>query len=158
MDCNAMGELDGFLLYLLGLISLDKDDLKGARGYLTRSIEKYPCNWSVWKALLSACPAYSDYNELILPDHFMTNFFRAGALVEFQKNEEALAILFGLSQNFPQSDALVLTTATAQNNLQNYDEAQKLFEDLLEQNPNRIQVRCCFFYTVCLFNFYFSLV
>ena len=56
-----------------------------------------------------------------------------------------LKALCGVSQTlaavFPRSDWVVMQAATAQYNLRNFDEAQELFEGLLERDPHRIEVK-----------------
>lgn len=46
-----------------------------------------------------------------------------------------------LAAQFPGSNWVTSAAATAQYNLRNFDEAQELFEDLLERDPNRVEVR-----------------
>ena len=46
-----------------------------------------------------------------------------------------------LSQQFPESDWIVGQAAVAQYNLRNFDDAQELFEDLIERDPHRVEVR-----------------
>jgi anaphase-promoting complex subunit 8 len=46
-----------------------------------------------------------------------------------------------LSDEFPRSDWVVCQAATAHYNLRNFDEAQDLFEDLLDRDPHRIEVQ-----------------
>ena len=46
-----------------------------------------------------------------------------------------------LSQQFPESDWIVAQAAVAQYNLRNFDGAQELFEDLIERDPHRVEVR-----------------
>ena len=45
-----------------------------------------------------------------------------------------------LTAEFPDSDWISATAALAQYNLRNFDEAQELYEDLLERDPHRIDV------------------
>ena len=45
-----------------------------------------------------------------------------------------------LAADFPDSDWISATAAMAQYNLRNFDEAQELYEDLLESDPHRIDV------------------
>lgn len=132
--------LDGFLLYILGLILIDKENFGRARDILLRSVTKYPCNWSAWKALQAGCNDVEVLKNLRLPDHFMSDIFKSQAYVQFQMNEEALQIANDLSRNFPSSDALLLATASAHNQIHNHDEALKVFNELLVQNPFRIEV------------------
>ena len=52
-------------------------------------------------------------------------------------------------EHFPGSTWLVAQAATAQYNLRNFDEAQALFEELIQREPYRVEVRmaappaCC---------------
>ncbi len=50
-------------------------------------------------------------------------------------------LLQTLSQQFPESDWIVAQAAVAQYNLRNFDDAQELFEDLIERDPHRVEVR-----------------
>ena len=45
-----------------------------------------------------------------------------------------------LSEQFPRSDWIVCQAAIAHYNLRNFDEAEDLFQDLLERDPHRIEV------------------
>ena len=45
-----------------------------------------------------------------------------------------------LSQQFPESDWIVAQAAVAQYNLRNFDDAQELFEELIERDPHRVEV------------------
>lgn len=53
----------------------------------------------------------------------------------------SFAAVQSLAAQFPGSDWVTNAAATAQYNLRNFDEAQELFEDLLERDPHRIEVR-----------------
>lgn len=45
-----------------------------------------------------------------------------------------------LSAQFPGSEWITTAAASAHYNLRNFDEAQELFEDLLERDPHRVEV------------------
>ena len=49
----------------------------------------------------------------------------------------------GLSDEFLRGEAVILLAALAHYNLQNFDEAQELFEGLLLRDPHRIEVGVC---------------
>ena len=49
-------------------------------------------------------------------------------------------VMQDLTAEFPDSDWISATAAMAQYNLRNFDEAQELYEDLLERDPHRIDV------------------
>jgi len=57
-----------------------------------------------------------------------------------RKNDLQIALLQDLTAEFPDSDWISATAALAQYNLRNFDEAQELYEDLLERDPHRIDV------------------
>jgi anaphase-promoting complex subunit 8 len=51
-----------------------------------------------------------------------------------------------LAAEFPRGDAVIQLAALAHYSLQNFEEAQELFEELLRRDPHRIEVRavlCC---------------
>ncbi|PSC70628.1 anaphase-promoting complex subunit 8-like [Micractinium conductrix] len=133
------GRADGFLLYLLGMVLADREKKDEARQMLAASVSAYPCNWSAWLALQSVCSDMGAVRQLALPDHFMRRFFLASLSVDMHHNAEALQHLQGLSTEFPQSDAVIQLAALAHYNLQNFDEAQELFEELLQRDPHRIE-------------------
>ena len=136
---NQYESLDGFLLYVLGLVLIDQSHLDEARTVLLASVEKYPCNWSAWKALAAACPDYAAVSSMTLPDHFMSRFFEVHVLVEMQHLEKGIEVIQGLMEEFPESQATLTAMALAHSHLRNYDEAQELFEQLLTINPNMIE-------------------
>lgn len=134
------GPADGFLLYLLGLVRLDGASLDGARQALVAAVRAYPANWCAWKALQRACPDLPAALALGLPEHPARAFFLASLAVDLHDSGEALGWLEELAPRFPASDVLVQLAAEAHYNLQNFDEAQALFEDLLARDPHRLEV------------------
>lgn len=139
---TRVDSLDGFLLYILGLVLLDQSQLENARDILIKSINKYSCNWSAWKALAAACPDYNVTKSLALPDHFMTVFFEAHVLIDLQHCEQGLRVAQSLSRDFPDSLGTISAMAMAHNHLRNYDVAQEMFEKMLSTWPHMIEVRC----------------
>ncbi|KAL4446289.1 hypothetical protein ABPG77_003096 [Micractinium sp. CCAP 211/92] len=133
------GQADAFLLYLLGLVLADREKKEEARQVLAASVTAYPCNWGAWLALQSVCTDMGSLAQLPLPEHFMRRFFLASLCVDMHHNAEALQHLQGLSNDFPRSDAVIQLAALAHYNLQNFDEAQELFEELLQRDPHRIE-------------------
>ncbi|KAL6784802.1 APC8A [Auxenochlorella protothecoides x Auxenochlorella symbiontica] len=133
------GPADGFLLYLLGLVRLDGASLDGARQALVAAVRAYPANWCAWKALQRACPDLPAALALGLPEHPARAFFLASLAVDLHDSGEALGWLEELAPRFPASDVLVQLAAEAHYNLQNFDEAQALFEDLLARDPHRLE-------------------
>ena len=55
-------------------------------------------------------------------------------------------VVQGLAADFPRGDAVIQLAALAHYSLQNFEEAQELFEELLRRDPHRIEVGdvpCC---------------
>ncbi|GLC48040.1 anaphase-promoting complex component apc8 [Pleodorina starrii] len=74
-----------------------------------------------------------------LPVHWVREFFLAAVSLSCQHNQEALSRLQGLAQVFRGSLAVEAAVAQAHYNLQNFDEAQALYEDLLARDPFRLE-------------------
>jgi hypothetical protein len=51
----AASGLDGFGLYLFGIVLQALDNKADARDALIASVSLYPCNWSAWRALEALC-------------------------------------------------------------------------------------------------------
>lgn len=123
------------------------------------------------QALATLCGEKDGIRDLTLPQHWMRDFFLAHLCLEMQHNAEGLSRLQvvlhaapcmavvpqwrpsnkhahcklccmqALSEQFPRSDWIVCQAAIAHYNLRNFDEAEDLFQDLLERDPHRIEVR-----------------
>ncbi|MEW5301276.1 MAG: hypothetical protein WDW36_004145 [Sanguina aurantia] len=110
-----------------------------AREALVTAVTLYPCNWSAWQALQALCPNPASVANLALPAHWAREFFLAALCLEQQQNQEALSKLQTLSQLFRDSSAVLGLVAQAHYNLQNYDEAAALFEDLRRRDPYQLE-------------------
>jgi len=130
--------LDGYLLYIYGVVLKEMQAKPLARQILCESVQKSPLNWSAWLDLGSLCTEKEDVDTLVLPDHWMVGFFRAHLALELQQNVEAVAILKDLAGMFPNSSYVLAQKALAQYNLRNFDEAQGFFETLIEKDPHRL--------------------
>lgn len=79
------------------------------------------------------------FHTLNLNDHWMRDFFVASLFLDLQRNFEGLARYQSLYMLFPCSDYILAQTATAHYNLREFDEAERLFEELLRSDPYRIE-------------------
>ena len=130
---------DGFLLYILGLALIELKEEASARGVLVASVCAYPCNWSAWTALQSLCPYVDTVESLNLPEqHFATPFFKAALSLDLQDSTSALKQYDIAAKLFPKSDIVYKGVALAYNNIQLYEEAEKMFDRLLQNDPHRI--------------------
>ncbi|KAL4855210.1 Anaphase-promoting complex subunit 8 [Chlorella vulgaris] len=138
--CNVdLDSLEAELQQLVAAGRADGEKKEEARQVLAASVTAYPCNWSAWLALQSVCGDLAAVAQLSLPDHFVARFFLSSLCVDMHHNAEALQHLQALSSEFPRGDAVILLAALAHYNLQNFDEAQELFEELLGRDPHRIE-------------------
>ena len=134
---GPQGAGDPFLGYLHGLLLVERERKAEAKAALLASVRAFPCNWGAWTALLPLFDAAPDPGAL--PDHFMARFFLAALCLELQMNERGLEHLEGLARLFPRSDYVKAQTATAHYNLRRFDEAQGLFQELMDRSPYRIE-------------------
>lgn len=78
-------------------------------------------------------------DALELPNHWMTDCFRAHAYVEVQANNAALQKYEGLSALFPHSTYIQSQVARALYNLRQFDSAQKLLNGCTAIDPYRLE-------------------
>ena len=87
-----------------------------------------------------SCSCISNRNDLLTSEVYpitLRNPASHNAVGEFLSSW----MVQTLSQQFPESDWIVAQAAVAQYNLRNFDDAQELFEDLIERDPHRVEVR-----------------
>lgn len=82
--------LDGYLLYLEGVV-LKKLDLRSqAVKVLQASLAAAPILWAAWVELAGLANEYQALNSLQLPKHWMMYFFAAHAFIELKLSDQAL--------------------------------------------------------------------
>ena len=97
------GRADAFLLYLHGLVLLEREKKDEAREVLLESVTAYPCNWAAWQALQEAQDASAAAAPL--PDHWMSRFYLAANCLENgDENERGLEQYMSLQSLFPKSE------------------------------------------------------
>lgn len=92
--------------------------------------------------LQALCTDPDMFLTLNLNDHWMRDFFVASLFLDLQQNAEGLARYRSLYVLFPRSDHILAQTATAHYNLREFDEAEGLFEEVLQRDPYRIEGNC----------------
>ncbi|KAG1362283.1 anaphase-promoting complex subunit 8 [Cocos nucifera] len=101
------------------------------------AISSYPWNWSAWSEQ-SLCTTTDILDNLNLKNHWMKDFFLASAYQELKMHEEALKRYESLMGIFQFSDYIQAQIATAQYNLRELDEAEMNFEEILRNDPYRV--------------------
>ncbi|MCO5606730.1 hypothetical protein L7F22_060920 [Adiantum nelumboides] len=135
----AKKSLDPFGMYLYGVVLHELDRRIDARAALCMSVNAYPWNWSAWLELQALCSDHDNLSTLDLHDHWMRDFFVAAFFLELQRNTEGLACYRSLHAVFQNSDYILCQIATAHYNLREFDNAERLFEELLQTDPYRME-------------------
>lgn len=142
--CNALkvayinDQMDGYCLYVYGIVLKKLNHFDDAKDVLIESINKEPMNWAAWqeltpliaeKQLVSCYYFYFEIHSyfirllilqidsLILPDHWMKDFFLANILVDlhlYKEAEEAYKIM--LNNGLQSSQYILGQIAICQHN------------------------------------------
>ncbi|XP_040581554.1 anaphase-promoting complex subunit 8 isoform X2 [Lepeophtheirus salmonis] len=131
--------LDGYCLYIYGIVlkRLSLNDM--ARNALIESIKAEPGHWGSWHELSCLITDRNTPQELDLPDHWIKHFFLAHTYLELQLNEQALSIYFRLQSGGLQESTYILAqVAIAFHNMREVDQAIEYFKKLSENDPCRL--------------------
>ncbi|KAL4712786.1 hypothetical protein ACJJTC_011856 [Scirpophaga incertulas] len=131
--------LDGYLLYLEGIV-LKKLDLRSqAVTVLQAAVAAVPTLWAAWLELAGLSNEYEALDSLQLPDHWMVHFFAAHAFVELKLSEQALDAYTNLmAAGFQKSTYITAQMAIAHHDRRDVDSSLDLFRDLLQNDPFRL--------------------
>ncbi|KAI9071483.1 hypothetical protein K1719_046552 [Acacia pycnantha] len=132
------GTIDPFGLYLYGLVLKQKGSESLARTVLEESVNNYPWNWNAWSELQSLCTTIDILNSLNLNNHWMKDFFLASAYQELRMHNESLAKYQYLQGTFGYSNYIQAQVAKAQYSLREFDQVEAIFEELLRNDPYRV--------------------
>ncbi|XP_021733705.1 anaphase-promoting complex subunit 8-like [Chenopodium quinoa] len=133
------GVLDPFGMYLYGLVLKDKGNENLARAILVESVNSYPWNWNAWLALQSLCTTVDMLNSLNLNTHWMKDFFLAKAYEELRMHKESLDKYEQLQKTFSFSSYIQSRMANVQYHLREFEQVEVIFEELLRNDPYRIE-------------------
>lgn len=140
---------DPFLNYLFGIILLKQKLISQSQEYLINSILLYPLNWSAWVELISSIQTLDSAFRIIdnLKEKFnknslgltMLNFFKIVINQEFfQQNQELYDLIDSLLKTFPNFSFLKSQKALISYHALDYQESEKLFDDILINDPLRL--------------------
>lgn len=130
--------IDSFGLYLYGIILRDRGRENLAITVLVESVNSFPWNWNAWLELQSLCTTTETLNKLNLKNHWMKDFFLASAYEELKAHDEALKLYECLQAVFRRSNHIQAQIATALYGLRELDEAEVVFEEILRNDPYRV--------------------
>lgn len=133
------GKLDGFCLYLYGMVLKRLDLHSDAIQVLVEAVHKEPLHWGAWDELATLITDRAKLKTLTLPEHWIKQFFIAHTYLEQQLNEEALEIYDDIqNQGFASSTYLLAQAAIAYHNKREVSAAITTFQQLRKLDPYRL--------------------
>ncbi|KAG5844177.1 hypothetical protein ANANG_G00158860 [Anguilla anguilla] len=139
---HQAGELDGFTLYLYGVVLRKLDLLKEAVDVFVEATHALPLHWGAWLELCNLITNIEMLKALSLPDCWIRDFFLAHMYTELQMIKEALQKYQSLiDAGFSKSTYIISQIAVAYHNIRDIDQALSLFNELREQDTFSTYVR-----------------
>ncbi|XP_033757440.1 cell division cycle protein 23 homolog [Pecten maximus] len=136
----ANKELDGFCLYLYGVVLKKLELIKESMEIFVEAIAQEPLHWGAWQELAGLITDKETLLSLYLPNHWIKNVFLAHIYLQLQLNEEAMKIYQSLAENgFAKSSYIVSQIAVAYHNMRDVDQAMTVFTELQEMDPYRLE-------------------
>ncbi|CAL8304583.1 unnamed protein product, partial [Gadus morhua 'NCC'] len=137
---HRAGELDGFTLYLYGVVLRKLDLLKEAVEVFVEATHTLPLHWGSWLELCNLVTNIEMLKSLSLPSCWIKDFFMAHIYTELQMIPGALQKYQSLIEaGFSKSTYIISQIAVAYHNIRDIDQALALFNELREQDPYRIE-------------------
>ena len=131
--------LDGYGLYLYGVVLKAMDAKAKALSMLLAAVTARPCLWAAWTEIADLCGDTSVAAELPLPDHWAKSMFVASLHLALQQNAESLQLWEDLGELFVESNYVLGQAALARYNLREFESSGELFRTLLERDPHRLE-------------------
>ncbi|CAH1991215.1 unnamed protein product [Acanthoscelides obtectus] len=133
-------KLDGYCMYLYGVVLKKMDLLPLAIEMFIKAVKLEPILWSAWFELGKIIPDKITIIAAELPNHWIKYFFLAHTYLEQLNNEEALQIYDTLFELGIQNSSYVMSQiALGHHNQRNLNEAIEMFQKILELDPYRLE-------------------
>ncbi|KAF2774003.1 TPR-like protein [Teratosphaeria nubilosa] len=140
---QEVGNSQGWLEYLYGLVLVRTKSQDLARQWLLRSVSVQPLNWSAWLELASLVDSPETLQKIgqrMQPPHIMSIFWSIHCNIEmYQQTPEVLHQITQLQNMFPTSAWLQQQKALLHYHARDHETALSLFEKLTKQNPHRLE-------------------
>ncbi|XP_068709023.1 cell division cycle protein 23 homolog isoform X1 [Montipora foliosa] len=138
--CKKRKDLDGFGLFLYGIVLKKLDLREDALEVMQESVNKEPLHWGSWLELSSLCSDKETLHSLSLPSHWMAQFFQAHVAIDLQMNDEGLERYANLSQaGFSENKYILLQTALAHYHARDFVAACDLFQEVQKKDPYSLE-------------------
>ncbi|XP_012939127.1 cell division cycle protein 23 homolog [Aplysia californica] len=133
-------KLDGYGLYLYGVVLAKLDIHTLAMNIFVESISMEPLNWAAWMELARLISDKEMLMSLKLPQHWIKLLFMAKVYMELQLHDEALLIYKAfMDKGFSQSAYIVAQGAVTYHDMREVDQAVLMFKLLEGMDPYRME-------------------
>ncbi|XP_016964271.3 cell division cycle protein 23 homolog [Drosophila biarmipes] len=131
--------LDGYGIYLYGVVLKALNLNQAAEQMLIQAIRLVPMLWSAYLELSPLIMEKKKLLSLQLGGHWMRHFFMAHTYLELYLNDDGLKIYEDLqASGFSKSIYLIAQMALVYHNKRDVDKAIELYQALLESDPYRL--------------------
>lgn len=133
-------KLDGYSLYLYGVILKKLELNKLAITILQESVNSVPTLWSAWLELATLVKDMDHLRQLNLPSHWVRNFFYGHTMIEVLVNDTGIGIFEDIQQS-GFGDCIFTTSqiAIAYHNKRDVDKAIDIFKTIIAKDPYRLE-------------------
>lgn len=136
-----MGNSQGWLDYLYGIVLLKSKSETLAKQWLLRSVNLNPYNWSAWLELASTIGSQEEMTQISehLPRNVVAFLFHIHCSQElFLQTQEVYDNLAQMQSIFPSSAFLAQQKALLHYHARDHETAQQLFDNVLHAHPYRL--------------------
>ncbi|XP_065358342.1 cell division cycle protein 23 homolog [Calliphora vicina] len=135
----SRGRLDGYGMYLYGVVLKAVDLNQAAQEVLTQSIRAAPMLWGSYVELAPLIKEKEKLQSMHLGGHWMRHFFVAHTYIEMYLNDEGLKAYEDLqAAGFRKCVYVTSQMALAYHNKRDVDKAIEIFQALQEADPYRL--------------------
>ncbi|TDG46546.1 hypothetical protein AWZ03_006984 [Drosophila navojoa] len=136
---HGRGRLDGYGIYLYGVVLKALNLNKAAEQMLVTAVRMVPMLWSAYLELSPLIMEKKKLLSLQLGGHWMRHFFMAHTYLELYLNDDGLKIYEDLqAAGFNKSIYITAQMAHVYHNKRDVDKAIELFQALFESDPYRL--------------------
>lgn len=133
-------KLDGFGLYLYGVILKKLDLTQLASTVFLECVHQVPILWSAWLELAPLIQDVEQLRSLSLPKHWVKPFFVGHALIEIFVNETGISMFEDIqAAGFGKCLYTTSQIAIAYHNKRDVDRAIEIFQQLQTADPFRLE-------------------
>ncbi|KAK5112298.1 hypothetical protein LTR85_011570 [Meristemomyces frigidus] len=136
-----LGNSQGWLDYLYGIILMKAKSENLAKQWLLRSVNLQPYNWSAWVDLASLLGSPEELQQISehIPRNIMALFFHTHCSQELYQQTAVVESLSHLQSIFPRSAWLQQQKALLHYHARDHETAALLFDSLLKDHPHRLE-------------------